>query len=54
MRSGEGAKAAVVLEKKYGHGILQELLRLYHKPKKWTVEELLAVEKKYLKLAEDL
>ena len=47
MMSGNLALYALYLEKKYGHGILQELRRLYGKPKKWTREELQAVIEKY-------
>ena len=41
--SGEQAKFAEYLEKKYGHGILQELRKLRNTYKKWTLEELKVV-----------
>jgi len=46
-RGGEQQKFAIVLENKFGHGILQELNDLYHTPKKWTREEILKVESYY-------
>ena len=45
--SGNLALYSLYLEKKYGHGILQELRQLYEKPKKWTREELAAITEKY-------
>lgn len=45
--SGNLAEYAVFLEEKYGAGILQEIQRLYNKPKKWTIPELLEIEELY-------
>lgn len=45
--SGELDLYALYLERKHGHGICQELDRLYRTAKKWTREELLAVAEKY-------
>ena len=45
--SGQLADFAIFLEKKYGKGILQKLNRLYLTPKKWTIEELLEIERTY-------
>ncbi len=47
-RSGNGVKYALFLENKYGKGILQEIQQLYYKPKKWSVEEILAIEQKFI------
>ena len=46
-KSGAPREYAIYLEKKYGHGILQELRTLHQTPKKWTLEEIQATEKKY-------
>ena len=34
-----------LIAEKYGAGILQELRKLYRTPKRWTREELLAIQK---------
>lgn len=52
-RSGNGALYAVKLVEMYGDGVIQELHKLYRTKKVWTVEELLAVEKKYKALVYD-
>jgi len=44
--SGELDNFALYLEETYGHGILQELNKLYRTPRKWTIDELLEVEEK--------
>ena len=46
-RNGEPTKFAIFLEYKHRHGILQELSDLRNKPKKWTREEIIEVEKKF-------
>lgn len=46
-KSGNLAEYAVFLEEKYGTGTIQELYKLRRTPKKWTIEELLALEAKY-------
>lgn len=46
--SGQGQIYSLKLEEKYGHGILQELYRLYRTEKKWTMSELLDIEEKYV------
>ena len=46
-KSGNIPTYALFLEEKYGAGILQELYALRRTPKKWTIEELLAIEAKY-------
>lgn len=45
--SGELDAFALFLEERYGAGILQDLQRLFITPKKWTIEELLEIEKEY-------
>lgn len=52
--SGEQAKFGMLLEKKYGFGIMQELETLRQKPKKWTIEELLQIEEIYEEKINDL
>lgn len=47
MRSGKLDRYSLLLEEKYGVGILQDLEKLYRTPKKWTIEEILNVEKYY-------
>lgn len=44
---GKLDKYAEYLEKKYGHGILQELRAKFNTYKKWTKEELEELYKKY-------
>jgi len=44
--SGNLANYALFLERKHGKGVLQELNKLYNKPKKWTPEELEEIIKK--------
>lgn len=46
-RSGNLNKYAIFLENKYGKDVLQEIQKLYYKPKKWTIEEVLEKEKYY-------
>lgn len=46
-KSGNLAEYAVKLEEKWGDGTIKELYRLRRTPKKWTIEELLIIEKKY-------
>lgn len=46
-RSSNPVEYAIFMEEKYGHGIIQELYRLYRTPKKWTILEILAVKDKY-------
>lgn len=46
-KSGNLNTYSLFLERTYGSGILQELNRLYNTPKKWTIEEILEIEKKY-------
>lgn len=48
-KSGNLAPYALYLEKKYGAGILQELHKLYQKPKKWTRNEIEEIIRKYSK-----
>lgn len=45
-KSGRLDRYAEYLESKYGHGILQELRKLYITPKKWTRQELEEMLKK--------
>ena len=52
--SGELDEFAIFLEKEYGHGILQELNTLFNTPKKWSINELLAVELHYKMLLNGL
>ena len=40
MKSGKLDVFALKLETKYGYGILQEINKKYHTPKKWTREEV--------------
>jgi len=47
MQSGNLSQYAIYLEKKYGHGILQELNTLYQTPKKWTADEIRTIAEKY-------
>ncbi len=42
------------LEEKFEHGILQELRKLFNTPRKWTIPELLGIERKFELLARDL
>lgn len=49
-RNGAPNEYALFLEKKYGHGILQELDKKFRTARKYTVEELLAIAEKYTKL----
>lgn len=44
---GEQAKFAIYLEKRYGHGILQELSTLRATYKLWTIQEIEAKFEKY-------
>lgn len=44
---GRGPIYSLRLEEKYGHGILQELYTKFRTEKKWTMEEVLAVESEY-------
>ena len=46
-KSGNLAEYAIQLEEKWGDGTIKELYRLRRTPKKWTIEELLAIEAKY-------
>lgn len=46
-KSGNLAPYSIFMEEKYGHEILQEIRTLYNTPKKWTIEEILEVEKLY-------
>jgi len=46
-KSGNLAEYAVFIEEKYGVGTIQKLHKLRNTPKKWTIEELLAVEELY-------
>lgn len=50
--SGELDKYAIYLEEKYGHGILQELQKLYNTPYKWTLGEILGIAIHYEDLNE--
>lgn len=49
--SGELDAFALHLEERYGQGILQELERLFRTPKKWTIPELLEIEKEFTRLS---
>jgi hypothetical protein len=46
-QSGNLSEYSIFLENKYGAGILQELQHLYNTPRKWTIEEILAVAELY-------
>ena len=46
-KSGNLAEYAIRLEEKWGAGTMNELYKLRRTPKKWSVEELLAVEELY-------
>jgi hypothetical protein len=46
-KSGNLAEYAVKIEEKWGDGTIKELYKLRNTPKKWTIEELLAVEELY-------
>ncbi len=45
--SGEGAKYSHFLIEKYGDGIIKELYTKFRTEKKWTIPELLEIERKY-------
>lgn len=45
--NGRPVQAALVLQKKYGKDILQKLNKLYLTPKKFTLEEILAIAEHY-------
>lgn len=53
-RSGNLAPYAEFLEEKYGHGILQDLRKLYNTPKKWSIAELLEIEKKFMVIISEI
>lgn len=46
-KSGNGPVYSHFLIEKYGDGIIKTLYTLFRTPRKWTVLELLAIEKKY-------
>lgn len=49
-KSGNQVQYALFLEEKYGMGILQTLRDLFNTPRKWTLEEVLAIEEQYKSL----
>lgn len=50
--SGRLDAYALYLEKTYGPGILQELQRKFNIPRKWTMDEMLAIAEKYNNLCD--
>ena len=46
-KSGNLSLYTLYIEEKYGMGIVQDLRKLYNTPRKWTIEELLEIEKIY-------
>lgn len=52
--SGNLSAYAVYLIEKYGSLLIPRMNVLYRTPKKWTIEELLAIEAKYTSLYEQL
>lgn len=50
-KSGNLAPYALFLEEKYGLGIIQELYKDFRTPKKWTIPELLEIERIYIEKA---
>lgn len=51
-KSSNPVKYALFMEEKYGMGIIQELYKLYRTPKKFSIPELLEIERKYIELLE--
>ena len=48
-KSGNLAEYAMKIEEKWGQGTIAELYKLRRTPRKWTIEELLALEELYLR-----
>jgi 5-methylcytosine-specific restriction endonuclease McrA len=52
-KSGNLTNYALYLVERYGHGILQEIQRLYNTPKKWTMQEVIKIAEHYEQLVEN-
>jgi len=47
MAHGNLTKYAIALEEQYGHGIIQELDRIYHQQEEMTTEQLKEIINRY-------